>query len=102
MQAAFGLSSKAFLDVQDSGAPGLVYVSPTSGFQIITSITAPAMYSLNWYGCPYGKDYNAEECNHNPPPKCQCVDKECTGYCAGVTPHNYVLPKADYYAKPHY
>lgn len=102
VQRAFGLSKKSSMDVQESGAPGLVYLAPESGFQIITSITEPAMYSLNWYGCPYGRDYNTDKCNNDPPPSCRCIDEECTGYCAGMTSHNYVLPKMDYYAPPTY
>lgn len=100
VQKAFGISKNSALDVQDSGAPGLVYLAPDSGFQIITSITNPAMYSLNWYGCPYDKEYNTEKCNKSPPPSCRCVDDECTGYCAGLTSHNYAMPKLDYYAAP--
>eukprot|EP00884_Botryococcus_braunii_P018398 jgi/Botrbrau1/5241/Bobra.0172s0103.1 len=99
VQKGFGLNKNAVLNVQDSGAPGLVYLSPDSGFQIISGITQPAMYSLNWYGCPYDKDYDNQKCNKDPPPSCRCVDEECTGYCAGLTSHNYAMPKIDYYGQ---
>jgi hypothetical protein len=99
---AFGLPRGTVLDIQDSGAPGLMYVSPESGFNIITGVTRPDMYSLNWYGCPYDKDFDTDKCAKQPPPTCRCLDDECTGYCAGMTSSNFIFPRVDYYAAPTY
>jgi hypothetical protein len=92
---AFGAYNTADLDVQDSEAHGLVYVAPNSEFHLITGISEPGLYSLNLYGCPYDKAYNSDKCNTEPPPSCLC-EEECTGYCAGMTSHNFALPNLAY------
>lgn len=97
----FSLHRKEMLPLEESGAPGLAYLSPESGFNVITGMTKVMVYSLNWYGCPYDKDLDTSACMYRPPPGCDCVvNVNCYGYCAGVALSNFVMPANNYYALP--
>lgn len=101
MSTGFGLHKKEVLPLEDSGAPGLAYLAPESGFQVITGITKVMMYSLNWYGCPYDKELDTAACMYRPAPGCDCTfNVDCSGYCAGVALSNFALPPSNYYAFP--